>query len=189
MNNDPNQPLRPIVPPFPEGGHPARTPKPQKHTGRTVLIVAGCVTAFLTVVGLGAAAIEGSPAAETAAASPQPTVTVTAPAEPGAEVTVTAPPVTVTKPAPPAKTVTQAPPEAAAAIDGDGTYEVGVDIKPGKYKTVGGEGCYWARLSNLDGGFEAIIANEFSNGRQTVTVKKSDRGFKTSGCGEWTKVG
>ncbi len=96
--------------------------------------------------------------------------------------------VTVTKPAPPAKTVTAAPPEAAATFEGDGTYEVGVDIKPGKYKSTGGEGCYWARLKNLDGGFEAIIANNLSDGPQTVTIKKTDKGFETSNCAAWRKV-
>jgi hypothetical protein len=110
-------------------------------------------------------------------------VTVTAP-----PVNVTAPPVTVTKPAPPAKTVTAAPPEAAVAFEGDGTYEVGVDIKPGKYKTAGGEGCYWARLKNLDGDLDAILANNLSDGPQTVTIKKTDKGFETSNCVAWRKV-
>jgi hypothetical protein len=189
----PNQPhqwgqMNGGIPPFPEAGHPPVHQKPKKPMSKEARIgwsvLAGFGILFVGVAIGGA----GNPQA-TAASTPAPTVTVTAPGEPGAEVTVTAPPVTVTKPAPPAKTVTVGPPEAAAAIDGDGTYEVGTDIKPGKYKTDGGEGCYWERLSNLSGGFDAIIANSFSNGRQTVVIKKSDKAFRSSRCGEWTKVG
>ncbi|MEU4197303.1 hypothetical protein AB0E69_35765 [Kribbella sp. NPDC026611] len=114
-----------------------------------------------------------------AVGAPQPTATVTA--------TVSKPAVTL--PAPPRKTVTARPPTPAAAIHGDGTYEVGVDIKAGDYKAAGGAGCYWARLKSLDGGTDAIITNNLSNGPQTVTVKTTDKGFETARCGPWTKVG
>lgn len=74
-------------------------------------------------------------------------------------------------------------------IDGDGTYEVGPDIKPGKYvtKKVGELGCYWARLKSTDGDFASIIANGNTNGQTTVTIKKTDKAFQTQGCGTWTK--
>jgi hypothetical protein len=168
--------------------HPPQRPV-KKPMSREVRIAWAILAAF-SILGVGAAlgAAGGSDTATASTPGPQPTVTVSIPGEPGAEVTVTAPPVTITKPAPPAKTVTAAPPEAAAAISGDGTYEIGVDIKPGKYKTTGGDGCYWARLKDLEGGFDSIIANEFADGPQTVTIKKSDKGFKVSNCGDWTKV-
>jgi hypothetical protein len=161
--------------------------KPMSKEARIGWSILAGVGILITGVAIGAA---GSPQSTTAVAAgdPAPTVTVSIPGEPGAEVTVTEPPVTVTAPPAPAKTVTAPPPQAAAAISGDGTYEVGVDIKAGKYKTTGGEGCYWARLKNLDGDFDSIIANEFANGPQTVTIKKSDKGFKSSNCGDWTRV-
>jgi hypothetical protein len=165
---------------------------PKKNTGRTVLIVAGAVTGVLALAGIAAAS--GGGAAQQAATSPQPaaTVTVTAPAEPGAEVTVTAPPapaVTVTKPAPPAKTVTAAPPAAESTID-EGTWEVGVDVKPGRYKTTvavdEGAMCYWKITTTGKPG--NIVDNEIvSGGRPTVTIKKG-QDFTTQDCGTWTKV-
>ncbi|TCC32332.1 hypothetical protein [Kribbella sindirgiensis] len=185
----PQQQLPPQGPAGP-GPQPPQPPQPKKRRRWIPWAVASGT--FVLGLVIGAAPSGGT--ASTSAGTPQatatetvqapgPTVTVTAP-----PVQVTAPPVTVTKPAPPAKTVTAAPPEAAVTFEGDGTYEVGVDIKPGKYKTAGGDGCYWARLKSLDGGFDAIIANNLSDGPQTVTIKKTDKGFETSNCAAWRKV-
>lgn len=73
-------------------------------------------------------------------------------------------------------------------ITGDGTYEVGVDVEPGKYKAPGSaQGslapCYWARLK-ADG--EDIIDNDLGNGPKTATIKKGEL-FETARCGTWTK--
>jgi hypothetical protein len=176
-----------------QAGGPVPTgPKPRKPRSRAATIgwsILGGVVLF-TVGAMAGNAGAGSPSATSLAAGvPTPTVTVTAAGEPGAEVTVTAPAVTVTKPAPPAKTVTAKPPQASAAIADDGIYEVGVDVKPGKYKSSGGSGCYWARMSSLDGELDSIITNSLSDGPQVVTIKKSDKAFKTAGCGEWRKTG
>ena len=155
-------------------------------TGLKVLIGAGVVTGILALAGIAAASGGGS---TQQAATPQPTITVTAPGGPAAEVTVTAPPVTVTKPAPPAKTVTAAPPEAEAAID-EGTWEVGVDVKPGRYKTTvavdSGAMCYWKITTT--GKPSNIVDNDIVyGGRPTVTIKKG-QDFTTQDCGTWTKV-
>jgi hypothetical protein len=72
---------------------------------------------------------------------------------------------------------------------GDGIHEVNVDIKPGKYKTSGGDFCYWARLRDLDGSLNSIAANHVGAGLQTVIVKKTDKAFESRACGTWTKVG
>lgn len=66
----------------------------------------------------------------------------------------------------------------------DGVYEVGVDIQPGKYKSRGGSGCYWARLADDQ---EDIIDNSLTDGPSTVTVKPSD-GYLELGRCTWTKV-
>jgi hypothetical protein len=68
---------------------------------------------------------------------------------------------------------------------GDGTYIVGTDILPGTYKSDGQSG-YWARLKNTEGGLDSIITNKYSSGGpQTVTIKKTDKAFETSGM-TWT---
>ena len=86
-------------------------------------------------------------------------------------------------PAPPA-------PAGPASSFGDGTYLVRTDIRAGTYRSDGGEFCYWARLSGLDGELESLIANEVvPSGPALVTIKKSDVGFESQGCGSWDRVG
>lgn len=67
----------------------------------------------------------------------------------------------------------------------DGTWAVGVNIKPGTYRVSGASDCYWARLRDFTGSLHSIIANDNVNGRAVVTISKSDKGFKTSNCGTW----
>jgi hypothetical protein len=70
---------------------------------------------------------------------------------------------------------------------GDGKYAVGIDIAPGTYRTKGGDGCYWDREKNLTGGLDGILANDNAVGPTVVTIQASDIGFKTDGCGTWSK--
>ena len=84
--------------------------------------------------------------------TPGATVTVTAKPAPGSKVTVTAP-------AKPAKTVTAQPAGPSDTITDDGTWLVGSEVKPGTYRSQNFGDCYWARLSSLDGGINAIIDN------------------------------
>jgi hypothetical protein len=149
---------------------------------------AATVGALLAGVAIGSSG--ASDDTTTTTATPAPTVTVTAPAgQP-------APAVTVTAPAPPAKTVTAKPaapappPAAPAAITEDGTFFVGTDIKPGTYRSEGGDDtCYWARLKNTSGDIDSIIANGGFTAREVITIKKTDKAFETRGCGTWKKVG
>ncbi len=67
----------------------------------------------------------------------------------------------------------------------DGTYEVGVDIVAGKYKSAGGTDCYWARLR--DPSSTNIIANDLGSGPRTVILRKGEY-FTTQRCGTWTKA-
>lgn len=78
----------------------------------------------------------------------------------------------------------------------EGTYEVGVDVEAGKYKTAGPSepgdlwtGCYYARLSGTDGELGSILANENFEGQNTVTIKSSDVAFEANGDCVWQKVG
>jgi hypothetical protein len=72
---------------------------------------------------------------------------------------------------------------------GDGTHRVGKDIAAGTYrapKVSGLLGCYWARLRNFSGGLNGIIANGNESAPALVTIRPTDRGFETNGCGTWT---
>lgn len=74
-----------------------------------------------------------------------------------------------------------------SAIDWDGTYIVGTDLSAGKWKSTGGDSCYWARLSGFTGTTAAIIANALPSGPTIVTIRSTDKGFTTTGCGTWTR--
>jgi hypothetical protein len=58
-----------------------------------------------------------------------------------------------------------------------GIYLVGRDIQPGTYR---GEGsCYWERLRDVTGDFNAIIANDNTEGQYYVKVKEGDFALNT----------
>jgi len=61
-----------------------------------------------------------------------------------------------------------------------GTYLVGSEIQPGIYKGESlNKSCYWARLKDLSGEFDAILANDISTGQFYVEVKNTDFAFET----------
>ncbi|KUJ66736.1 hypothetical protein ACZ90_33965 [Streptomyces albus subsp. albus] len=77
------------------------------------------------------------------------------------------------------------------AFDGDGTFQVGSDIKPGTYLTRGNgtmDGCYWERSKDSSGDPDSILANDNVTGSSYVTVKASDKIFTTNGCHDWEEV-
>lgn len=67
---------------------------------------------------------------------------------------------------------------------GNGRYVVGVDIQPGRYRSSGGDGCYWARL-NSNG--DDIIDNYFGDGQTTIVIQPTDGMVEVSSCGAFTK--
>ncbi|TGA95248.1 hypothetical protein E4099_25830 [Streptomyces palmae] len=80
---------------------------------------------------------------------------------------------------------------AKKAFDGDGTFQVGSDIKPGTYRTSGNgvmDGCYWERSKDASGDPDSIIANDNVTGSSYVTVKAGDKVFTTNGCKDWEEV-
>jgi hypothetical protein len=70
----------------------------------------------------------------------------------------------------------------------DGMYFVGTDIAPGTYKSTASDNCYWERLSSFGGGLSGIIANDNASTATIVTIKSSDKGFNSEGCGPWSKI-
>lgn len=123
-------------------------------------------------------------AASTATPMPLPTSTPPPPSAPPPSRPSDAPPPT-NPPAPPVTAPPQPPP--APAGFGNGTFAVGRDIAPGTYRAPNTSFCYWARLSGFSGSFDEIIANDTtSGGPSMVTIKPTDVGFESSGCGTWT---
>jgi hypothetical protein len=73
-------------------------------------------------------------------------------------------------------------------IELDGTYIVGTDIAAGTWRSMGGDFCYWARLSGFGGTLNDIVANDNAlGGPAIVTIAGSDMGFATSRCGSWSR--
>ncbi|MFF9022325.1 hypothetical protein [Streptomyces eurythermus] len=77
-----------------------------------------------------------------------------------------------------------------AAFGGDGDYQVGTDIKPGTYRTTGNtdDTCYWERAKDASGGPDSILANDNVTGTSYVTIKATDKVFRTDGCADWEAV-
>ena len=78
----------------------------------------------------------------------------------------------------------QAPPSESPGFE-DGTYLVGTDVQPGRYRADGGDFCVWRRLSDVTGDHDAVLAWEFSSGQAYVEILPTDTAFSTDGCGRW----
>jgi hypothetical protein len=142
--------------------------KPKRFGWPTVIITAGVA---LSIGGL----IGGGGDSSTTAA-PTATVTATETVEPASK-------------APEVKKTTE--PESESTMD-EGTYEIGVDAKPGQYKTrvpENSSGCYWERLKDDRGGLNSIIANDNVNpgARVSITVKRGEF-FNSKDCGTWARA-
>ena len=80
----------------------------------------------------------------------------------------------------------------ANSIDGDGTYVVGQDVKPGTYHTngsgnVGQNDCYYATLSSTDGSLNSIISNGNFDGPETISLS-GVYAFQINGPCTWVRV-
>ncbi|MFE9819190.1 hypothetical protein [Streptomyces sp. NPDC005773] len=166
-------------------------PSPRKPSRAKAWVTHGAVAfvALLVGTGIGSSGEADADGKAGASAKPGPTVTATATAT-ARETAKAAPAPTVTKTvtAKPKKTEKPGPP---STFNGDGEYLVGEDIAAGTYKTAGGDGsfgCYWARLKDASGEFDAIIANNNLEGPGRVTLNKGEY-FQTKRCAEWKKAG
>lgn len=72
---------------------------------------------------------------------------------------------------------------------GEGDWAVNSQVPPGRYRSEGGETCYWERKSSFAGSFDGIIANDSSAGQAVVEIAASDVGFSSTGCGTWAPAG
>ena len=72
---------------------------------------------------------------------------------------------------------------------GQGSWQVGIDIAPGRWSTTSEvDGCYWQRVSSFSGELAAIIANDNVDGRAIVDISANDVGFESTRCGDWELV-
>ncbi|EMY35853.1 hypothetical protein D477_002176 [Arthrobacter crystallopoietes BAB-32] len=77
----------------------------------------------------------------------------------------------------------------ASKITVDGTYRIGVDIKPGLYRASGtGNSCYWETLSGFTGEFDELIDNYFGSARTYIEIPSWAKGVHVSDCGTLTRV-
>jgi hypothetical protein len=82
----------------------------------------------------------------------------------------------------------QAAPQPEDPNFSDGVYQVGTDVQPGTYRTrEGSSGCYYARLAGFSNELNDIIANANTDAPAIVTIKPTDAGFESQGCGTWTQ--
>lgn len=85
-------------------------------------------------------------------------------------------------------------PSAATGEIGPGVWLVGSDVQPGTYRTTGPASgqryCFWSRHSNTSGGpLDDIIASDgASSGQMIVTIKASDKLFRTNDCSPFVKI-
>lgn len=103
--------------------------------------------------------------------------------EPAGTVTVSA---TVTE-TPAAQTVvetTTLPAPGPATAFSDGTYLVGTNIEPGRYKGTLTDRCYWKRMDSAG----ETIDNDYG-GSNLIVVQDGDYAIQVQNCGDFTKVG
>lgn len=81
--------------------------------------------------------------------------------------------------------------EAKPAFKGDGTFEVGKDVQPGTYRTVGNDDgmCYWERDKDAKGDTDSILANDTVSDSSYVTIKPTDKIFTSTDCKDWYPAG
>lgn len=72
---------------------------------------------------------------------------------------------------------------------GEGTFIVGVDIAPGTWRSSEGGTCYWQRTRGFSWTVDDIIANENASAPTIVAIAATDKGFTSTRCGTWTKIG
>jgi hypothetical protein len=69
---------------------------------------------------------------------------------------------------------------------GDGSWQVGVDVAPGTYTTVGGLDCRHALRAALTGG--DIAASAVEPDPATVVLTEDSGYFETAGCAIWRRT-
>lgn len=89
----------------------------------------------------------------------------------------------------PDEPVDEPAPAGPAPAFGDGTHVVGQTFEPGRYRAVDVSNCYWERLSDLSGDFDALIANDIVDGGSVIVdIADGDEAFTSQRCGDWYPI-
>lgn len=179
----------PAPPPGMPYNHPAATPTMRKGRGKLYGAIAAGVLALCCVGGVVTAAVTSDTTDRTttqqddanraAALAPSPSTTTTTPPPASTSSSPSAAPTTTSaKPTP-----TTPPP----VLISDGTYLVGEDMPPGRYKVTerATELCYWARLDGDDP--TDIIDNHIGGGFPQFTAKRGEQ-IDISSCPDFRKI-
>jgi hypothetical protein len=160
---------------------PVTPPTTPRKSHKKLWITLGVIAAVLLIISISTSGKSAAPA--TPAAAP----TVAVPAAP-----VPAAPVPPAVPAPSLPPAPAAPSVPAGPLTtfGNGTYEIGVDVAAGKYRSAGVQDsiaplCYFDQTDASGSIKDQGVANE---GPSRATLK-SGLTFKSSGCQDWVKVG
>ena len=70
-----------------------------------------------------------------------------------------------------------------------GTFAVGAQVAPGRWRSDGGDLCYWERLSGLGGELDELADSAGVVGPTEVVLAPTDVAFSSFGCGTWHLVG
>lgn len=99
----------------------------------------------------------------------------------------------IVTPSPSTPTVPKPPPGPAETFAGTGEFRVGIDIAPGTYESAGpiddAERCVWVRERFAADPADKELQSRAVTGRAVVTIKKTDKQFRTSSCQQWRKTG
>lgn len=164
---------------------PNAEPKRRKRT--TVLVIIGSLIFLCVVCGI-FGALSGAKPEERAMATAQPPAHIAQSSQSTAAPRLTDTPFPTNTSGPtntlsPTDTPIPPTPRPDPNLIRPGTYLVGTDIQPGIYMGQAGynmfASCYWARLKNLSGSLDAILANDNSIGQFYVEVKEDDYAFET----------
>lgn len=172
--------------------------------GAAILVIGGCAAA----TGGGKSSETPTPAATTPSAKPTTASATTAPSAQLTKPAATSAPAVQPTSVPQATSIrtstsiplptstplpSNTPRPAATATTavpgfGEGMKIVGTDVMPGTWRSMGGSGCYWERLSGFGGTLGEILANDNASGPAVVTIAATDKGFKSTRCGRWTQA-
>jgi hypothetical protein len=72
---------------------------------------------------------------------------------------------------------------------GAGTFAVGAQLAPGRWRSDGSDLCYWERLSGLGGDLDELADSAGVAGPAEVVLAPTDVAFSSFGCGTWRPVG
>jgi DnaJ domain len=79
----------------------------------------------------------------------------------------------------------QTPAASGSTTFSSGTWLVGEEMPPGRWRAIRSRACSWRRLSSIEGSSDTVAG---SGTYLTVEILPSDAAFWSEGCGWWTQI-